>query len=516
MNTPAVTALAWTLVHFIWQGAVVALLAGFAISAFRIARPATRYAVWCGALGAMALLPVITFAVLRGATLVVAASSAAVVATPAPVAVAASVSASPRPADPAWIAWLVGLWLSGVVILGARSTIGWALAQRLKTRLAAPAGVSLQRVAASLRTRLGIRRGVAILTTAAAEVPATLGWLKPVVLLPVSALTALTPEQIEMLIAHELAHVRRHDYLVNLAQTAVETVLFYHPAVWWVSGRVRAEREHCCDDLAVAACGNVPGYVRALARLEELAGARPALVVAADGGSLGDRIQRLLRREHRVRQAPPVWLGALLPAAAVLAAVLSTTPPQAAVTIATTFSAKVTGFLGGLTDAGYTNLSVDQIIALKEHGVDPDYIKAMLGAGLGTPGVEQMIRLREHGVDPAFVASIVTSGLVDDLDVGSVVRLRENGVDGEDMGRVRALGFGPFSAGDVIRLRQHGVESATFEALKEAGLVSAGVDGAVQFRENDVTVERVRGMKRQGFDHLSLEQIVKLRRAGII
>ena len=92
------------------------------------------------------------------------------------------------------------------------------------------------------------------------------GWLNPVVLLPASALSGLTPTQIEALLAHELAHVRRHDYLVNLLQSVVETLLFYHPAVWWVSAHVRAEREHCCDDLAVAVCDRLV-YVTALADL---------------------------------------------------------------------------------------------------------------------------------------------------------------------------------------------------------------------------------------------------------
>src|SRR5258708_16026583 len=90
--------------------------------------------------------------------------------------------------------------------------------------------------------------------------------------LPASAVTGLSPTQLELILAHELAHIRRRDYLVNLLQTAVESLLFYHPAVWWVSRRMRIEREHCCDDLAVAAGGNAARYARALAAL---AGPRP-------------------------------------------------------------------------------------------------------------------------------------------------------------------------------------------------------------------------------------------------
>jgi len=334
------------------------------------------------------------------------------------------------------------------------------------------------------------------------------GWLRPVVLLPISALTALTPAQIELLLAHELAHIRRNDYLVNLLQTAVETVLFYHPAVWWVSGQIRAEREHCCDDLAVSACGDVVAYANALATLEGLRTSRPTLAVAADGGSLLARIKRLASRDRSRRSLPPAWIGGLLPVTVVLTAVLSVAPPEAV--------AESAGFLRGLAEAGYANVSVDEIIALKENGVEPRYIRDTLAAGLGTPNVQQLIRLRGHGVEPGFVAGVAASGLVSDLDFASVIRLCEHGVDGADLGRIRKLGFGPYAADDVIRLRDNGVDATTFEALLAAGLGGAGTAEAVALRQNGITVERIRSMKQQGFSNLTLEQIVKLSRGGVI
>jgi len=125
------------------------------------------------------------------------------------------------------------------------------------------------------------------------DAPAVLGWFRPVVLLPVRALTGLTEEQIEAVIAHELAHIRRFDCFVNLFQIATETLLFYHPAVWWVSQRVRAEREHCCDDEAIAICGDAVNYARALTLMEEWRTA-PALMMAANRSPLGERVVRLL------------------------------------------------------------------------------------------------------------------------------------------------------------------------------------------------------------------------------
>ena len=116
----------------------------------------------------------------------------------------------------------------------------------------------------ALAARLGIRRPVRLLESARVQVPVVIGALRPVLLLPASALTGLAPAQVEAVLAHELAHIRRHDYPVNLLQSAAETLLFYHPGVWWLSARIRAEREHCCDDIAVRVCGDAVGYAEAL------------------------------------------------------------------------------------------------------------------------------------------------------------------------------------------------------------------------------------------------------------
>src|SRR5207247_10537546 len=107
-----------------------------------------------------------------------------------------------------------------------------------------------------LATRLRIRRVVHVFQSTAVTIPTTLGWLRPIVLVPASALSGLSLGQLEAIIAHELAHVRRHDYPVNMLQTVADILLFYHPACWWMSRRIRHEREHCCDDVAVAVCGD--------------------------------------------------------------------------------------------------------------------------------------------------------------------------------------------------------------------------------------------------------------------
>ena len=160
-----------------------------------------------------------------------------------------------------------------------------------------------------LARQLHIRRPVRLLESASVAVPTVIGWLRPVVLMPASALAGLSPEQVQAILAHELAHIRRHDYLVNLLQTLVETLLFYHPAVWWLSRRIRAEREHCCDDLAVSLCGDPYTYARALADLEGLRTPSVPLALAATGGSLLERVRRLVRPSHAGRA--PGWAAGI-------------------------------------------------------------------------------------------------------------------------------------------------------------------------------------------------------------
>ena len=195
---------------------------------------------------------------------------------------------------------------------------GWIHLRRLCRCGTSPAPEATQQMLGHLLDRLRVGHAVQLLESTLVKVPTVIGWLRPVILLPAGILAEMPPQQLEMILAHELAHVRRYDFLLNLVQTAVETLLFYHPAVWWVSRRIRIEREACCDDLAAAAAGNRLLYARALTKLAELrhevpGSARAGLDVAADGGSLPLRIRRLL------------WVGAWALAAGACAG----PPPEA-------------------------------------------------------------------------------------------------------------------------------------------------------------------------------------------
>jgi beta-lactamase regulating signal transducer with metallopeptidase domain len=217
---------------------------------------------------------------------------------------------------------VVVVWLVGVVALMIRMAGGLWHVRRLQIKSLATDPSRWQTAATHIASRLGLRIHVHVVESALVDAPAAAGWLRPVVLLPVAALAHLTPSQVEAILAHELIHIRRHDFLVNVAQTLAETILFFHPAVWWVSGRIRAEREHCCDDFAVQVCGDPVGYASALAELESWRSQGTTLALAATDGSLSGRVQRVLRAPIGHEPRSPIWI-VTLGLTAVLAVVMS-------------------------------------------------------------------------------------------------------------------------------------------------------------------------------------------------
>jgi uncharacterized protein (TIGR03435 family) len=267
----------------------------------------------------MMAAPVVTWRVLQPAEATVyragsipRATATALVTPPLPV----SRSSAPSIQQTRYLSWIVLVWLAGAAAFWVRLTGGWVLTARMRSRLVRPAPPEWQSMFRRLGERIGVSRPVRLLISALVEVPVVVGWLRPVVLVPVGALSGLPPEHVEALLLHELAHIRRHDFLVNIIQSIAEALLFYHPAVWWVSGHMRAERELCCDDVAVAASGDALTYARALAQLESY---RPAHGIAANGGSLSHRIARLLgesRRGARTDWGPGILAVAVLMVAA--------------------------------------------------------------------------------------------------------------------------------------------------------------------------------------------------------
>jgi HEAT repeat protein/beta-lactamase regulating signal transducer with metallopeptidase domain len=340
--------LGWTLVHFIWQGTLVAALVAGLLRALAPRSAKLRYAATCGALLAMLGLPALTAwqmsngspgGMVPPAGLIHAApvhgtpavtQPAPTAPAPSPLPIAASVRAAAPLAVPAWLArtgavcrsalpYLALAWIAGVIAFGIRLAGGWIVAQRLRNGSAAPLLGDGAILAGRLARRLGIQ-GVQFREAGHLKVPVVVGWLRPLVLVPTSTLSELTPTQLESVLAHELAHIRRRDYLVNLLQSAVECLLFFHPAVWRVSEQIRVERENCCDDLAVAVCGDAYTYACALTRIEELRASSSRLSLAIGGGSISVRVRRLLALPSPARLSGHGLIGALILAVSSVAA----------------------------------------------------------------------------------------------------------------------------------------------------------------------------------------------------
>jgi beta-lactamase regulating signal transducer with metallopeptidase domain len=305
---PLVHRLGWVLLHFLWQGTAVALVWAVFRYLLRGQDARVRYGVACLLLGLMAIAPIVTFRMLPTVTAprvitvpswsveVQASVASASTASPTRGSILLAQSAAERAAAGIELAlpWLVVVWWAGVCGLSMRLLRGYWSVRLVASRHTRPLPAEWEERIRELRRRLRISRPVLLLESAVIEVPAVLGWFRPMVLVPASSLSGLTPAQLELILAHELAHIRRHDHWVNLVQVLIETVLFYHPAVWWLSRDIRKERELCCDDLAVATCGNRLAYARALSALEGLRSRPEAMAMGADGGSLLDRIRRIV------------------------------------------------------------------------------------------------------------------------------------------------------------------------------------------------------------------------------
>jgi beta-lactamase regulating signal transducer with metallopeptidase domain/type II secretory pathway component GspD/PulD (secretin) len=331
--------LGWTLLHLLWQAGVVAMLLAILLRLLRRASANLRYIVACTALAMVVVLPVVTIQLIQAPAPYSAVRAESASALSPQVETEEIVLLMPlapiqAPAIPLKLRavallepalpYIVAAWLLGVLTLSIRHLGGWAHLQRLKRRIVKEADAALIETLSALAAKLKVTRPVQLAESALVQIPAVVGWLRPVILLPASALTGLTAQQLEALLAHELAHIRRYDYLVNMLQTVIEILGFYHPAVWWVSHKIRDERENCCDDLAVNVCGDKMRYARALAEMERIRSSQPEFALAANGGNLFTRICRLIGKGSAPKPRFN-WAAALIAAILILALAIPTT-----------------------------------------------------------------------------------------------------------------------------------------------------------------------------------------------
>jgi D-alanyl-D-alanine endopeptidase (penicillin-binding protein 7) len=335
-----VGSLGWALLHYVWQGALIGCATAILLVALRNARPETRYAVACGGLLLCIAWPTANLALmLQGGRDIQAVRLLPLVRAP-------EVTLRDAAGLFAWLQrhldWIVGAWAACAAALGLRMALGLLWIGR--ARGAPTAGATgdheeraWQARLSQLAARCGLDRHVRLRIVDSLASPITAGCWRPVVLVPAALVTGMSPALLEALLAHELGHVRRHDYLVNLVQNVIEALLFYHPAVWWISHRIRLEREQIADDFAACGLGEPRRLARALSELERLQFSRHHLAQAAAGGDLMARIRRLLRPDPQAldwRAAIPV-LGLALACAASAHALASRSATAAASALTT-------------------------------------------------------------------------------------------------------------------------------------------------------------------------------------
>ncbi|MGA8744125.1 MAG: M56 family metallopeptidase [Terracidiphilus sp.] len=578
-------AIAWTLIHFCWQAVFIA--AAYRVVSIAIARRSsqTRYLVALSAILLMLGSAGVTFAwELR--------SDAAItsIADSASNLRATFVGDFPRSSAPGLAAfqptperltlasllpWIDGFWLLGVFALSVRSLGGWWYLRRLRLASTVEAPAAIRAAFQRISQTLGLTRIVTLRLSQAIDSPMTMGTLRAIVLLPLSAVTSLGPDELEVVLAHELAHVRRADFFWNILQTIAETLFFFHPAIWWISARIRHERELCCDDLALQICPNPVVYAHALVHLEEQRSRHLRLAMALDGhqshATLLTRIARILGEpmtripSRRLRpfslvaacagllvllvpvphllaslnprpQSEPTLANASAEVAAPIAApaivsevAIHIAKPSPSVQAATPDPTPVaepqsddkaapaaqphSDYIDRMKAAGY-DVDLDKLLAMKIQNVTPEYARAMAQAGFGKPSADELVACKIQGVTPEFLAQLKQQGL-EVKSLQDAVSYRIFNVTPDFVAGMKAAGFDGLSSKELLSMRVQGVTPEYARTLKQK-FPAVTADELVQARIFRIDDEFIAEASRHGFNNLPFKKLVQLRISGLL
>lgn len=584
-------ALGWTLLHFCWQGAAIAAIFAAVDRMAARAQSGVRYLVAFAALGLMPLVVIATFtqemhSITAQSEAVSHGRSGAVTGHPLlfPAAVSVAERAVAAPAREWWLdlhaerilPWLDAIWLLGVMLLAVRALGGLRQLEWLRKSARHAVPPALEESLRTVCTRLQVSRKVALRISDEVISPMAMGVWRATILLPVSAAMHLTPEELEAILAHELGHIRRWDYACNLLQTALETVLFFHPAVWWLSKTVRYRREVCCDEIAVSSCSDALVYAQTLLRLEEQKIERTRLAMALHGGgSLLGRVKKILGEEGqmdnrmtggvRVAVAGAVLLGLALgpkwnvavaavrpavdhsiativavaqnanaakPAAGVKAQPVT---PKAEPEVVSDGSAaegqeaaasarpehaatdKGVSYIEAMRNAGYDfdlNKDFDTLVSLKSVGVTPEYAKQMASVGFGKPSAHELMSLKAMGVTPEYLAGMKQSGLAP-KDLHEALSEKAVGVTPEYAREMAQSGFGNLDVQQLISLKAQGVTPEYITQMGEVGYGKPSAHDIMSLKAVGVTPEYLAEMKQSGLAPKDLHEALSEKAVGV-
>ncbi len=542
-------AVAWTLLHFLWQGAALAALAE-AATAF-CNRASTRYVIALSALVLMLAAPLATLVVFsqtqsnddRSSGAIGRSNLSADLAGHRDAGAADSLAPGVRRNLSSWdlFPWLVEAWLAGVAFFSLRSAGGFFLLERQRRKLSTNVNTRVLEMCQTLQRRLGLKWAIRYCEGEGLQTPAVIGWFRPVVFLPLRALTGLSQEQLELVVAHELAHIQRLDPFVNVFQIVVEALLFYHPAVWWLNRRIRAEREHCCDDVAISLCGNALEYARALTLMEEWRSV-PVLAMAANRSPLTERILRVLGLRTLgagmrgigitgsvvcltaaliagnalvgIAHARPVISGMAFSPQAVSAEPESpqepkpspSRPASSAQSAATANSATTaTSYIDAMKAAGMGDLTIDELVAMKIQGVTPEYVHELHEQGLH-PDADTLVAFRVQNVTAAYIQELRGLGFNPDPD--EIIAFKVQNVNADYVRGLKEVGIQP-NLDEIIALKVQGVTPAYIKDLRGAGL-NPDTDQVIAMKVQGITPAYVHdlhelGLKPDGDDLVGMK-----------
>jgi beta-lactamase regulating signal transducer with metallopeptidase domain len=575
LGTPLAQAIGWALLHLLWQGLLVAAILAATLALLSKQSANARYLASCGALALLVVLGAVTaYRAYDGSQEIAAGSD--VVFAPVQPALATFTTVTTTSAPESRLATLASftkshlpqivlVWLTGVLLLSVRLLFGWLRAHSIAKKNATEAAPEWQRSARRLAHALKLRRAVQLLESAAVEVPTVIGWLRPVVLLPATSLTGLSTEQMEMILAHELAHIRRNDFFVNLMQAVVETLLFYHPAVWWISNRIRVEREHCCDDVAVSVSGKPLVYARALTRLEELRIEDAQAFVSANGGSLIGRIRRLAGARAESPNAPSRFVAGAALLTVLLALIIApslpirgqqqkadapTPKPQASQTTVDVKADNAADEEDASDDPEATDedMTDDVTPAIAPRGIAGEIADGvsegvsanapMIAPMAFAPAARAIARVAPHIAMRALANINLDDLQVPDppdppdapearhhrrhhigeggkLTVDDLIELRSAGVTPAYIDTMRGAGLGELSLDEITEMRAIGVTPEYIKSLRDAGIKFSNAHEVTELRALGVTGEYLSQMRAAGYGNLTTKQLSEMRAMGV-
>ena len=552
-------ALGWTLLHFCWQGTAVVAAYALADRLTTRASSAVRYAVAAGALALMPLMVLATFSgEMRIATPATSAhanpNASREFTAPLGRSIVEPVSQSNPTllvsvvgAQGSWLAndterilpWLDASWMLGVLLLAVRTMGGWRQLERLRREARGIVPAHVERSFLRICERVQVGRRVMLRVSDQVISPMAMGVWRATVILPISAVLSLTTEELEAVLAHELGHIRRWDYAFNLLQTALETVLFFHPAVWWLSRKVRDRREVCCDEIAVQSCADPIVYAQTLLRLEEqkLAGMRLAVAQRGSRGSLLGRIKKVLGEDEpmesgitggvRVAVAGLVVFGLLFgpkvsdavaasrPVADHATARISDAASPNLATSSTNATASPTSGNRTVTAKAAPSTHSQPEAGTMEVASLRSGVQASIGLAMIQAEAKSEPRPESKGV--SYIDGMRDAGYPLDLnnDLNTLISLKSLGVTPEYAKQMGALGFGKPTVHELISLKALGVTPEYVAELKQSGLGPKDFHEVTTEKALGITPEYSAEMKKTGFGELNLQELISLKAQNV-